>query len=219
MNLLLYLRHKFIYMKTYRLLIVLLALFLSLEASSQRWKEAGYHEFRLSAGQVNPIEVFDRDCIYYSGLYDGTDYLGDKWGTPSINLTYTYQAKRWLAFGGGISYAGMWQKSHDYYTDAVISQRRWHLFSVMAKVRFDWFRLNGVKLYSSLGAGIGYDLETEDYKTRKFDNWKYKSVIGSLDVVAVGMSIGGRVFFFGEAGVSTEGVLKAGIGYRFGAKK
>lgn len=185
-------------------------------SAAQSTQLSNRHEVRMGVGFIwYPEFGYTR----YGGYMSSSEeyYLGDKIGTPAINLSYSYQFKNWLSFGATLSYSGVAQKGYDLYTDAVYQKNNEHFISLTPTVRFDWFRTNTIKLYSSVGVGLGYHIETD--KTLQSGGIVRKDgFTPTIDFNPIGISVG-RIFFgFCELGLSTMGIVKAGVGYRFNDK-
>lgn len=209
--------------KTYimwRKLIYLLLLFIvaNISVSAKDWREDSYHEFRISAGaNIEDAITFMIPYDYCNHSPYSNYYSGDLIGTPIINLSYNYQVKRWLSIGITASYCGRFKDMYEVYSGDKISKNKWQTFYITPIIRFDWLRLKSFKLYSNIGLGIGQEYESsKDIKS----DYKYRSTLTnlSIDINPIGMSIGRKVFVFFEAGPSTIGFVKGGIGYRVDSK-
>jgi hypothetical protein len=177
------------------------------------------HQIRFGVGAAwYPEYGYHHDSnLDYSvlpGKYRDDYYKGDLIGTPAINLSYSYQFKHWLSFGATLTYEGQYQNNYDLYTDAVYSKRRQHFVGLTPTVRFDWFRTNTVKLYSVAGLGIGFGSDKWEYASKE-RTYNENSVVPTIDFTPIGISVGRNFFGFCELGLSTLGIVKAGVGYRF----
>ena len=175
------------------------------------------HELRLSIGaSLVPHRIFHEWGLdYHNGYFHNHNYRGHLRGTPAINLGYQYQFKKWLSFGATATYLATWQRQYSSYDNSLLYTDHTHFIGLTPIVRFDWFRSNFVKLYSSIGVGIGYTMErsTEKNKNRNFSTDNYLTATG--DFIPIGISIGKTYFGFFELGASTFGFVKVGFGYRF----
>ena len=173
------------------------------------------HEIRFSVGAVWDIfsndDYYDNCCWYPDNLQ--TNYLGNKIGTPSLNLSYSYQFKKWLSFGAVVNYIGLYQKSYNIQTDAVFSNIKEHFIGITPTVRFDWYRSNLIKLYSNIGIGVGLEIYKMNITDSEYNNNDHE-FWPTIDLTPIGISVGKKFFVFGEMGLSTNGFFKFGVGYR-----
>lgn len=123
------------------------------------------HEVRLSLGAVPFMQlVCDLRTLSWEKSLDSVDplsansidyYYSNSIGTPAINLFYGYQLERWLNFGIVATYAGVYRNKYDLLSDNILEKEREYYYSFMPNIRFDWYRSNVVRLYSSIGLGLG----------------------------------------------------------------
>lgn len=197
-------------------ILLLFALTVACVNTTPSMAQNNRHEVRMGVGAVWYPEL---GYVYYEDNdphYDET-YLGDKIGTPAINLTYSYQSQEWLSFGAVLSYSGTYQKSYNLYTDDVDQNFNHHFIGLIPMVRFDWFRRANVKLYSSIGLGLGYYIGRE--KPRYASQiTRSKGFTPAIDFSPIGISVGQNFFGFCEFGLSSTGLARIGVGYRFNDK-
>ena len=197
-------------------LLLCLCSFHSLSADDKK------NELRLSVGM--PI-YFDYDYNYSNfwggGSYDGYGYYndtfrGNRYGLPSVNVSYAKLVKPRLAIGVTASYYGSYQNSYYYKTFEKSSRLFQTNVCITPFVRYDWKLLRGkyFGLYSQAGIGIGLDCQVRKNKDDGSKDY-YITAKGSFDFVFWGFTIGKDIFFFSEFGVSNIGVIKAGVGYKF----
>ena len=133
---------------------------------------------------------------------------------PNLRAEYGYNILSWLNLGLAVNYSSCSNPMQDMDTGMYLWTENSHLTSVTVKVRFYWLNRKWVRMYSSLGAGVGvlntnmmsYDLEdSRSYATSAFF---------VPDVCLVGLTVGRKVYGRIEWG-SVFGGLTAGIGYRF----
>lgn len=181
------------------------------------------HELRIGVGAPFMLATYHSDDNYgydpyLPGAGSSSYYKGDKIAIPSINLSYSYQFKTWLALGATLGYGGQSQKTYSLYTDAVHSDNRGHFIGITPTVRFDWLRTKTVKLYSCVGLGLAYDFEWESYPESGLKTRYEGFYMPTVDFTYIGISAGRKIFGFCELGISSHGVAKVGIGYRFNDK-
>lgn len=181
------------------------------------WKN-DRHEVRFSIGAVSLLNVFDSKDYYWPGNYFGSYYYGNKTYLPSFNLNYMYQVKRWFAVGAILTYTGTRQSYYSIRNDRKTHNNRNHYYTFIPTVRFDWFNRPRVKLYSGLGVGIGYHSE----KLSRISEgmvYKYTELYLAPEVTFFGLTVGSRLYGFGEIGLGLDGIVRGGIGYKFNGGK
>ncbi len=218
-------------MRNIKFLIIFILTYFPLNIFAQDWFKSNFHEFRISIGSCLDYVTcdFDDDYYYdynYKSSYhyndlnidhniccDETFYYGDKYALPNINVSYGYQLRKWLFVSAILSYYHCYQKSYEFYTDDIYSKMRQNRIAIIPNVRIDWVRARRVRLYSSIGIGIGYEFKRKELKNTSVEKKAYNAIL-LLDEVCFGIAVGRKIFVFGEVGASTIGVFKAGLGYR-----
>lgn len=145
------------------------------------------------------------------------NYLGDRTFSPSINLGYSYKFKKWLSVGVLLSYEKVSQDLFVYNTDAVKCRMRGNYLGFTPHVRFDWVNVDMVTIYSSVGIGLLLKMESEKSPDGRINLSKNK-ISESWDIIMIGMTVGRKLYGFGEISSSSHGLVKFGIGYRFNSK-
>jgi hypothetical protein len=171
------------------------------------------HDIRVGVGTLSAAtslllddwgleEALPRD--FRSDMASTDTYLTPRYFVGNYSLSYTYQDRRWLQYGGKIVFGAStrWLKSA--HTGEKIDNLSYYGLSVMPSVRFNWFYRDAVQLYSTISVGVITDFD-EVYP------WG--------DLTLVGCSFGRKFFGFAEVGMGMAGWLRAGVGYRFNAVK
>ena len=172
------------------------------------------HDIRIGVGTVSLVTLFALDDwgYYDTGLpYDfrsemanADTYLTPRMFVGNYSLSYTYQDRRWLSYGGTAVFGAStrWRKSS--HTGEKLKNLSYYCLSVMPTVRFNWFYREAVQLYSTVSIGVVTDFD---------------EVYPWCDLTLMGCSFGRKFFGFAELGMGTAGWLRAGVGYRFNAVK
>ena len=172
------------------------------------------HDIRVGVGTLSAVTslVLDDwgccDCAlphdFRSDMASTDTYLTPRLFVGNYSLSYTYQDRRWLQYGGKVVFGAStrWRKSA--HTGEKIDNLSYYSLSVMPSVRFNWFYRDAVQLYSTISVGVITDFD-EVYP------WG--------DLTLVGCSFGRKFFGFAEVGMGMAGWLRAGVGYRFNAVK
>ena len=172
------------------------------------------HDIRVGVGTLSAVTSLvlgDWGCCdcalphdFRSDMASTDTYLTPRLFVGNYSLSYTYQDRRWLQYGGKIVFGAStrWRKSA--HTGEKIDNLSYYSLSVMPSVRFNWFYRDAVQLYSTISVGVITDFD-EVYP------WG--------DLTLVGCSFGRKFFGFAEVGMGMAGWLRAGVGYRFNAVK
>lgn len=220
-----------------RTILVAMALILGVAASAQQLDEQpslelsrksginDKHEFRLTVG-ITPIYETDffvmvddyepainsryPNMIYPDDLY----YRGPLKTSGGYSLSYMYSPLRWLSVGLYAGYVSQWQNNLLRASRSVVSTTTERHLMLVPTVRFTYLNRPIVRLYSSIGIGVGFCRE----RTRNVDGhleFSENSRFCPTEVTLFGVSVGRRLFGFAELSVGSLGVCSAGIGYRF----
>ena len=170
------------------------------------------HDIRIGVGTVSLPTLLALDEWGYDDYY--TDFrrdmqYTDTYLTPrkfvgNYSLTYTYHDRKWLQYGGQVIFGASTRSRREAYTHAGVEDLNYYVLSVMPTVRFSWFYREAVQMYSSVSLGFVTDFE---------DLYVWG------DATLFGCSFGRKFFGFAELGLGMSGWVRAGIGYRFNAKK
>lgn len=170
------------------------------------------HDFRIGVGSLSLTTLFALDGgwdidDYYNYNFRQDMAVADTYLTPrtfvgNYSLSYTYHDRRWLQYGGTVTFGASTRWRKDAVTGEKIENLSRYALAVMPSVRFVWFYRENIQLYSSISLGLVTD----------FDD---AYVWG--DMTCVGCSFGRKVFGFVELGGGMAGSARIGLGYRFDA--
>lgn len=197
-----------------RIIILLIFIIISnsIPTFSQTDWKSNRQQVRLGLG-VLPFDLETRYYYLINGAINET-YPGNHMMLPCFNLTYTFQLKKWLAVGALVSYTREYQSIYSLRNDRPVYKWHKNYSSFIPIVRFDWFRRNLVTLYSNIG--IGLTLETQSSKNLvSKDKNNYVIWYISPQISPLGITVGKRIYGFGEVGIGIDGIVKAGVGYKF----
>ena len=171
------------------------------------------HDIRVGVGSMSLVTTFALDdwgndyepsYNFRNDMANADTYLTPRMFVGNYTLSYTYQDRRWLQYGGKAVFGASTRWRKDAYTGQKLENLSYYSLSVMPSVRFNWFYREKVQLYSTVSVGIITDFD-EVYP------WG--------DLTLFGCSFGRKFFGFAEVGMGTAGWLRGGIGYRFNAVK
>ena len=169
------------------------------------------HDFRIGVGSLSLTTLFtldggwNIDDYYYDFRQDmavADTYLTPRHFVGNYSLSYTYHDRRWLQYGGTVTFGASTRWRKNAVTGEKIENLSRYALAVMPSVRFVWFYRENIQLYSSISLGLVTDFD-EAY------------VWG--DMTCVGCSFGRKVFGFVELGGGMAGSARIGLGYRFDA--
>ena len=183
------------------------------------------HELSLGYGAVSHDFIFGSNrnicnCSYYhynnttlAGLTDHYHALRINMG--SITFNYNYRIVKWLDFSMNINYTA--QKNYYNYkiSNTPSDYFSSHYIGLVPEARFLWYNSKSgiVKLYSSVGVGVGFIL----HSNYSIHNINSESAIFSGKFIPIGIKLGkGKIYGYAEFGAASTGYALAGVGYRFG---
>ena len=180
------------------------------------------HEVRLTVGVTplfeNDFFIYDEPAIvqrYPNVIYpDDLTYRGALKTSGGYALSYMYTPAKWFAVGLYAGYVSQWQTTHLRATQAVTSTTTERHLMLVPTVRFTYLNRPLVRLYSSIGVGVGFCRE----RTRNVDGHiesNRNERFCPAEVTFLGVSVGRRLFGFAELSTGSMGVCAAGIGYKF----
>ncbi len=169
-------------------------------------------------------ECFDDiDDYGYSlpGKYFGSQiYAGDQYVTGALSLSHSVRLKRWLELGVVATYYGDFRNIYSSLDNKVVEREYHHSFFFTPTIRFSWFRRECVRMYSSVGLGVGAMISKEAGYMRTIVHKRDVEFGPSIQLTGFGISVGKTFFGFAEAGaVGTLGLFTAGFGYRIKPKE
>lgn len=123
-----------------------------------------------------------------------------------ITAAYYYRVASILSAGAAFTYAGLYGNILDAVTRRKIASDNTTTISAAVALRLHWLNRPLVRCYSSLALGPAVDIRSLDHSREGYI---------TLSATIVGVSVGHRLYGFGEIGAGTQGIFAAGIGYRF----
>ena len=167
------------------------------------------HEVSISAGALPGGDYYTYYDIYPNHK-EAMQYRGDVYSSGAWTAAYGYNIKKWLCVGGAVTWYGEFSSVYSNVDNSKIRNEKYHLVTVMPTVRMSWLNREWVKMYSSLGLGIGIEVK------QKQDRWRSTIVAGKIS--PVGIIIGRSLYGFAELSIGTQGFAIVGMGYRFNSK-
>lgn len=168
------------------------------------------HEVSISYG-VCPnstwIDIFESLIPAIAGAkIDGSNYLGP------IGLEYHYRVNPLIGVGAIGVYSGFNQTIKDSNT----TKSKNSYFTLMPSVKFNWLRRSKWGMYSKLAAGASLRHASLDVQNATEKAKSENDVFFNFHVSLLGVEVGSeQVLGFVEAGLGEQGILLAGMRYKF----
>ena len=148
--------------------------------------------------------------------YGMQSYRGNRYNTGSLNIGHSVKVAKWLELGATFSYVGSYQNIYSSLDNRVIDRETTSSLFFTPTVRFAWFNREWVRMYSSVGLGVGvmvqhpYSNSQSATAAEPYIEWG-----PSIQLTGFGISVGKRLFWFTEVQtVGTLGVFIMGAGFR-----
>ncbi|MDD3034302.1 MAG: hypothetical protein PHT25_06865 [Bacteroidales bacterium] len=164
------------------------------------------------------FDLFDDNfwgCAWHGGYlsvkddyHNALEFAGDRVSSGSFNFGRYYKVLRWMDLGASVSYAGTYQTIYNSVNPRLTRRDDYHSLFLTPTIRFAWFNREYVRMYSSVGFGLGMMFSSDDSE---------KNEVGpSIQLTGLGISVGKRLYGFSEVqSVGTLGFITFGVGYRF----
>ncbi len=186
-------------MKKFMLIAVMMVAAMSVQAQDEYKNEIG-----VSYGFGS---VSNYASILFEAFTFSSSDQGGFWGP--VGLEYYHHVTPVVSVGAIATIAGCnWKKSND----TTYKNAKTTYISVMPSVKFNWLRKEHFGMYSKLAVGPIFINSSSDFNGSKETQSKVK-VIGQVS--ALGMEFGSQVRGFAELGFGEQGILLAGIRYKF----
>lgn len=174
--------------KIFIILAIAMATVMNLSAQNE-WR----HEIGISYGVGALTDV---SSSYLSGIFSGkqTNYIG------AFGAEYFYRPKSALGVGlVGTFSTCKWNDS---------DKARTKYLSIMPAVKYNWLNRDHFSMYSKVALGVLIGMESGDHvdKTKAAFSWQAS---------AVGAEFGSAFRGFVELGYGEQGILVAGLRYKF----
>lgn len=162
----------------------------------------GQNEISLSVGVITIPEI-----VTTLGDIFATSFTGQKVeeseGSGAITVAYSHFASPKFSYGLSATYERL-TTTYSNPADKI----KWNAFAFILNGRYHYVSRPSFRLYSGLGAG---------YATfnAKSNNSSFSNGAFAFQVNALGARFGRQIGVFAELGFGYEGVIKAGVAYRF----
>ncbi len=141
------------------------------------------------------------------------NYTGKSVTTGLISADFNIHFKWWFALGTQLNTAVIKNAEMSAITGEKVDSFHDYTISALVYARFTYLNRKYVKLYSSVGAGLGY---TYSGAPEKGSDSPMDLTFPRGQLVPIGITAGDRVYGMAELGFGTEYTgFRVGIGYRF----
>lgn len=148
--------------------------------------------------------------VVANATYESTSHRGP------YAIEYYYRVKEWLGVGGMFIYGNNNVKTTEHDENTSISSLKANYFSLLPAVKLDWARKQHFGMYSKVALGFTRRNEYIDYFDSTRGDEKRKVTHLNAQVTLLGLEAGGIHFRgFGELGFGEQGMLLAGLRYKF----
>lgn len=148
--------------------------------------------------------------VVANATYESTSHRGP------YAIEYYYRVKEWLGVGGMFIYGNNNVKTTEHDENTSISSLKANYFSLLPAVKLDWARKQHFGMYSKVALGFTRRNEYIEYFDSTRGDEKRKVTHLNAQVTLLGLEAGGIHFRgFGELGFGEQGMLLAGLRYKF----
>ncbi len=149
----------------------------------------------------------------YNGYNDALYYYSNRENMGAINVSYLYNAKRWLSIGATFSYHNVSESIYDRITEKCLGKNHNSTYSIIMKAKFIYLNKEWIRLYGQVGLGFGINHKNNAENSYGY-NHAYSTFAGQLNLF--GIEIGRRFYGYMEpVGFGSNGCYNMGIGYKF----
>ena len=178
----------------------------------RRWDWSGFDEVKIGVGipSLAVISSYGMDNGFSPDTYCGNGYM-----LPTFSLGYEYNIKSWFSIEAGVSFAMAYRNHYDILSDRIAGRDRNIAFGLHADAKFYWLNRKYVRMYSSAGLSTLFAIDKSFDPYYKRDSWYADVAYVIPSVKFIGITAGYRIYGFAELGFGHDGIVRAGIGYRF----
>jgi len=200
-------------MKSVKMMMAAILLCGTMCAQAQDYYETK-HEIGVSIGWGATSQILNSMVDFTStGITGGAVTYDNESNFPAISLEYFYHVSPLIGVGGFIGYSG---RTEDILVGGSKGgEAKRHTFSLVPTVKFDWLRKKSFGMYSKLGVGVS--MMSDKQKNNSGSELSSESTYHmNFQASLVGMEFGSEYFRgFAELGFGQQGILLAGVKYKF----
>ena len=194
--------------------MVTAALMGAVNVNAQEGYEDTKHDVSITFGVGSNSQWIDA----FEDIFDGYSYDNDRYMEP-ISAEYFYHINKMLGLGAIFVYGNHKQDAYDLLTSKKdrtrIGKSSNSYYTLMPAVKFNFVRKKNFGLYSKAALGVTYRTESIDYIDGS-DDYDEKGLLLNWQVSFIGVEAGSpSLRGFAELGIGEQGIVCAGIRYKF----
>ena len=194
--------------------MVTAALMMAVNVNAQEGYEDTKHDVSITFGVGSNSQWIDA----FEDIFDGYSYDNDRYMEP-ISAEYFYHINKMLGLGAIFVYGNHKQDAYDLWTSKKdrtrIGKSSNSYYTLMPAVKFNFVRKKNFGLYSKAALGVTYRTESIDYIDGS-DDYDEKGLLLNFQLSFIGVEAGSPYLRgFAELGVGEQGIVCAGIRYKF----
>ena len=199
-----------------KMLVLMVAVMMAtMSANAQNGYGNTKHEVGVSYGVLSNSQWLNVFVVAMNNMFDNLDPVSGSVIGP-VSAEYFYHANEWLGVGAIFSYGRASTKYNSKTGNSEVYTKINSNYTLMPAVKFNWLRRPHFGMYSKLGAGVMlYDMEVVPVDPTEKTNKEH--IVGfNFQASALGIEFGGTQFRgFVEGGIGEQGVVLAGLRYKF----
>ena len=194
--------------------MVTAALMMAVNVNAQEGYEDTKHDVSITFGVESNSQWIDA----FEDIFDGYSYDNDRYMEP-ISAEYFYHINKMLGLGAIFVYGNHKQDLYDRWSSSKdkirIGKSSNSYYTLMPAVKFNFVRKKNFGLYSKAALGVTYRTESIDYIDGS-DDYDEKGLLLNWQLSFIGVEAGSPYLRgFAELGVGEQGIVCAGIRYKF----
>ena len=194
--------------------MVTAALMMAVNVNAQEGYEDTKHEVAIVFGVESNSQWIDT----FENIFSNYTYENDRYMEP-ISAEYFYHINKMLGLGAIFVYGNHKQDLYDRWSSSKdrirIGKSSNSYYTLMPAVKFNFLRKKNVGLYSKAALGVTYRTESIDCIDDS-DDYDEKGLLFNFQLSFIGVEAGSPYLRgFAELGVGEQGIVCAGIRYKF----
>ena len=194
--------------------MVTAALMMAVNVNAQEGYEDTKHDVSITFGVESNSQWIDT----FENIFSNYTYENDRYMEP-ISAEYFYHLNKMLGLGAGFVYGNHKQDLYDRWSSSKdkirIGKSSNSYYTLMPAVKFNFVRKKNFGLYSKAALGVTYRTESFDYIDDS-DDYDEKGLLLNWQLSFIGVEAGSPYLRgFAELGIGEQGIVCAGIRYKF----
>ena len=193
------------------ILMVAAALTLAVNVNAQEGYEDTKHEVAIAFGVASNTQLFDA----FEEAFSGYSYDNDRYMEP-ISAEYIYHVNKMLGLGAIFTFGNHKQDVYNLWSSKKrVGKSTNSYYTLMPAAKFNFLRKKNFGLYSKAGLGVTYQTRNIEFDDGSDDD-NEKVVHLNWQLTLIGIEAGSPYLrAFAELGIGEQGVVCAGLRYKF----